>query len=301
MSRLKLLKFYINGNIAVERSDFVIKNRPLRLNESFKYEFPNIIEIKLTDRCSYECLLCPEQSKSGGINNFQKDRLFKVLSELPKLPLLFILSGGNLLEIISGVCEVELFLRSTFKDCSIIVNLNSLDRNRVENLPHSFGGKEINKFIENTSFFSISLGQYYDSSLLNTSFFGGFSNFNRLLSSDLIFRLTYGSQIDKIIEDNENGYNNNSFIVSDDVVYKNKEIVLDTIEKLNLYHVSRSRLYFSSSSLKYLGITDNSYNLGWDGGYIYIDAVNGKYSIDRKNKINWDNIKSLEFYDTYNK
>lgn len=286
---------YVNGNVLIRRSGFVLENRVLRLDETPRYDIPDIIEIKVTDKCDYECLLCPEQSKSSGINRFKKELLFEKLSDLPKLPITFVLSGGNLLENICGVNELIIFLKKTFKGCKVISNLNALNVKRVESLSGSFGKAVINSFIDNTDYFSISLGQKYHKNFIKDNFF---SNTCFWKLHNLIFRLTYGSPVEEILKDikTDIGFNN-YFIISD--VYNKKEYITDFINE-SKSHILDLKMYFTSESAKEFGILDNRYLLGWDN-YLFIDSVSGEYSIDKKERLNWENISIQDFYDTYSK
>lgn len=289
---------YINGNTLVKRSKFKIKNKILRLGEVPKYEFPDVIEIKVTNKCIYECSMCQEKSKSNGTNKIQYDILISKLSELPKIPCIFILRGGNILENLKELYHLIKFLKSEFQGCVIISYINALDVKRIENLSHcSFGRDHINKFIFGTDYFSVSLGQYYDKSLLKFTFANN-TGLARLTSyHNIIFRLEYGSPIKDILRDiSENYYNNSDIMIPNEMIIKNKDIITETIDNLELHLSNSLKIYLESNILG----SKEKYLLGWNN-YMFIDAVEGKFSMDKKTKVSWDNIKLLEFYDTYNK
>lgn len=90
---------YKNGNyIVTDRSIFgTIEKRALRFGEDFIPEFPDSIDLKLSNRCSTGCQFCHEKSiETGKLANL--DELKKHLRDIPRVPIEFALGGGNLLE-----------------------------------------------------------------------------------------------------------------------------------------------------------------------------------------------------------
>lgn len=95
-----MLEFrYLNGNYIVYNngSDHLFK-RALRYGEQFKADFPDSIDLKITNKCSWGCPWCHESSCSTG-KSFDYDHTVKILSKLPKLPIEVAIGGGNILEI----------------------------------------------------------------------------------------------------------------------------------------------------------------------------------------------------------
>lgn len=93
------MKSYINGNYFVmihERSG-TKEYRALRSGEDFKAEFPDSIDLKITDKCSIGCPFCHESSTpQGQEGDFVEIK--RVLSQLPEYPIEIALGGGDLLE-----------------------------------------------------------------------------------------------------------------------------------------------------------------------------------------------------------
>lgn len=91
---------YINGNYFVEinRKTGTKKYRALRRGEDFNAEFPDSIDLKITDKCNIGCPFCHESSTSSG-NTGDLKLLQKCLSQLPKgFPIEIALGGGDILE-----------------------------------------------------------------------------------------------------------------------------------------------------------------------------------------------------------
>ena len=88
---------YKNGNYIVTASGFNLEKRCLRRGEDLKPDFPDSIDLKISNRCSSGCPYCHESStKDGDICNTEE--LFKHLSELPKEHIEIAIGGGNVLE-----------------------------------------------------------------------------------------------------------------------------------------------------------------------------------------------------------
>lgn len=92
-------EYYLNGNYMVfyDYGDRQIK-RCLRIGEDFKAEFPDSIDLKITNKCSHGCLYCHENSVSEGAS-FNLDHTIETLRQLPKYPIEIAIGGGNVLDI----------------------------------------------------------------------------------------------------------------------------------------------------------------------------------------------------------
>lgn len=96
---------YKNGNYIVTTSGINLEKRCLRRGEDFKPEFPDSIDLKISNRCSSGCPYCHESStKDGDVCNTRK--LFEHLNELPKEPIEIAIGGGNVLESKGELMEV---------------------------------------------------------------------------------------------------------------------------------------------------------------------------------------------------
>lgn len=89
---------YINGNYVV----FPLpgggrQKRALRSNENLNPNFPDSIDLKITNSCSQGCPFCHENSIPGG-KSFSLSRTRSVLSTLPKAPIEIAIGGGNIFD-----------------------------------------------------------------------------------------------------------------------------------------------------------------------------------------------------------
>jgi hypothetical protein len=90
---------YLNGNYIVTSSynNFTIKKRALRINEELKADFPDSIDLKISNRCSIGCKYCHENSIPTG-DIFDFDKTTKILSQLPEVPIEIAIGGGDVFE-----------------------------------------------------------------------------------------------------------------------------------------------------------------------------------------------------------
>ena len=138
---------YINGNYYVEIDARLgtKKYRALRQGEDFCAEFPDSIDLKITDKCSIGCPFCHESSTPRG-NTADLRLLQRVLGQLPQgFPIEIALGGGDILEcptltlplikwlkedqgrIVAGTFNVRSLLRNlTEDDTKIIRSLDSI-------------------------------------------------------------------------------------------------------------------------------------------------------------------------------
>ena len=100
--------------------------------EKFNPEFPDSLDIKITDQCNYGCSFCHESSKSSGKHGDLKNLLQK-LKGLPKGIELAIGGGNPLLH--PGLVEFLSELKDHFYT-ALTVNWNDIldpDKNRLLN------------------------------------------------------------------------------------------------------------------------------------------------------------------------
>lgn len=91
---------YLNGNYVVISSsfhDFTIKKRALRIGEELKADFPDSIDLKISNRCSIGCRYCHENSIPNG-DIFDFDKTKEILSQLPEVPIEIAIGGGDVFE-----------------------------------------------------------------------------------------------------------------------------------------------------------------------------------------------------------
>lgn len=103
-NRPKRLK-YFNGNYFVELHNRGTKiKRALRKGEEFSPEFPDSIDLKITDKCNIGCKFCHESSTTAG-KKFNLANTIQLLDKLPKCGIEVAIGGGDVL-----TCPTELGL-----------------------------------------------------------------------------------------------------------------------------------------------------------------------------------------------
>ena len=130
MNQSKLLKEYKNGNYKVK---LFLDGNKIRFTEEdeFKPEFPESIDIKITNRCVLRCLMCHEKSTPTGKDGDLFHPFFDTLKEGTELAI----GGGNPLE----HKDLVLFLK-IMKEKGIICNItvNQTHLVRYKTLIQSF-------------------------------------------------------------------------------------------------------------------------------------------------------------------
>lgn len=117
---------YKNGNYIVTASGFNLEKRCLRRGEDFKPDFPDSIDLKISNRCSSGCPYCHESStKDGDICNTKE--LFKHLNELPKEHIEIAIGGGNVLESKEELIEVLEWCKNRRHRPRITVNEDTIN------------------------------------------------------------------------------------------------------------------------------------------------------------------------------
>lgn len=88
---------YLNGNYIVVQREGILQKVALRANEELVSDFPDSIDLKVSNRCSNGCPFCHENSTPvGSILDIEKSK--QILEQLPKLPIEIAIGGGNILE-----------------------------------------------------------------------------------------------------------------------------------------------------------------------------------------------------------
>ena len=119
---------YINGNYIVNVLRFDGRSkRTLRVGENFEPQFPDSIDLKITNRCSIGCPWCHESSEpGGGIFDFTKTT--NILSSLPRVPLEIAIGGGDVLECPEEAIELVKWIKDYGFHPRLTVNIESLKK-----------------------------------------------------------------------------------------------------------------------------------------------------------------------------
>ena len=290
---------FINGNVLIKNpSRFFKSHKSLRIGVPRIYDFPDTIEIKITNKCIHQCLYCSGRSNEIGKNNINSE-LYLKLNNFPDSPVLFILSGGNILENLNDTYDILKFLNEKFSNYRICIKINAMDLERLE-LSSSFGKRIINKIFE-SSFLCISIDNCKDYNIVK-------NKLKKLLwKTDIIYSFDHTvspfNSIEELKDFNvviDGGIGN---LIQKDEIYR-------FIEKQRYYLKNNSKIFFSKDAYNQLDLDkilleDEKilYSTGWDN-LVYIDAVEGTYSKSKldSNKVKWDDLSIIDYYhDTYNK
>ena len=86
---------YKNGNVEVTIHDDGTKER--KWEGEMQVDFPESIDVKITDYCQMGCPMCHESSTANGQHG-DLDKLIEVLDQLPKVGIELAIGGGNPLD-----------------------------------------------------------------------------------------------------------------------------------------------------------------------------------------------------------
>lgn len=118
---------YRNGNYLVNIDNKGNKSFiGLRVGEEFNPQFPDNIDIKLTDRCNNGCPFCYESSSSMGKEG-NLSGLHAVLSSLPRVPIELAFGGGSLFTIDTDKLRTFLWYLKEERGNKIGVTINFRD------------------------------------------------------------------------------------------------------------------------------------------------------------------------------
>lgn len=121
---------YINGNYFVmSRRDGSKVKRALRFDEDLWAEFPDSIDLKITNACSIGCRYCHESSVAGA-KKFNLEKTIEVLDKLPKCGIEVAVGGGDIFdeECIADAEMLVKWLKANSFQPRITVNYKTLQR-----------------------------------------------------------------------------------------------------------------------------------------------------------------------------
>lgn len=291
---------FINGNTLVKLNGLQVSHKSLRLDVPIKYEFPDVVEIKVTDRCIHSCLYCHEGCREYGNNTF-KSEIYDKLNTLPDKPIMFVLSGGCILENLTGLKDIINFLDHKFLSPPICVKINFLDLERINNLPETFGKQLTNVLLYRPNYFLLSINQVLNLDFEKITESGLLDRFSP--DSNIIWRFDHTKFPFEVIESvlNKKIYSGVKYLVEGGTGALCQEDKIKEFLDKQRYHIRKPYILFDSDAYSQLNLDDflqpsekDIYSLGWDN-YVYFDAVRGEYRKDRLSKgIDWKD------YDTSN-
>ena len=287
---MKLLNKYLNGNVTVTLFDNGTKIQEWDDNEGAHPDYPNSMDIKITDYCDVGCKWCHEKSTIKG-KHADLEYLLEIIQDLPKGTELAI-GGGNPLSH-PGLVP---FLISC-KSLGLIPNLTVNYFHIVAQYPL------INKLLDNGLIYGLGLSipDDFNESIINL--------INK--KDNLVYHVIAGvndlSILDKIKESpvqkclilGYKDYGRGEKYHSQEVT-GNLQNWTDNLEQ----YIKKIHLSFDNLALKQLNIkqylTDDEWSrfyCGTDGAFtMYIDAIEQKYAMSSTNPNKYDlvgNIKNI--------
>ena len=126
---MKLVKdLYINGNYQVTIFGIYGETREylaLRDGEELVSNFPDSIDLKITNKCSHGCKFCHESSSSTG-KSFNLSRTLEILDDLPKVGLEIAIGGGNIFDCWEDFLSLCTVLKKRNHNIRCTINLKDL-------------------------------------------------------------------------------------------------------------------------------------------------------------------------------
>ena len=320
------MKSYKNGNyIVYQTGEGDMIKRACRFGEDLVADFPDSIDLKISNRCSWGCTFCHESSTPQG-KIFDLEKTMEILSQLPKVPIEIAIGGGNVLDSPEETLKLVNLLNEEGYRTRVTVNIKDLNTCSEES-------KKIIKSVGGVGVSLDSLPVLYDDNPFGPSLRKTFVNLldEKLDESFWIseYRLqTYvahiiagvfpSSQLEELFESADMpililGYKQWGRAKNTELPEDIKEF--ERIVKRNIYkqrlrntnNLSKGRtIGFDNLALEQLDIksslTDyewNSLYMGDEGSHsMYIDAVNGEYARTSRSKdrVSWDSIGLLDYF-----
>lgn len=272
---MKLLNKYLNGNVTVTLFDNGTKIQEWDDNEQPNPDYPNSMDIKITDYCDAGCKWCHEKSTTNG-KHADLEYLLDFLQELPKGTELAI-GGGNPLDHPGLVPFLE-----TCKSLGLVPNL-------TVNYKHACRVKYtdlINKLLDNNLIYGLGI------SILDNFVEYDITKFNK--KDNIVYHVIAGVNDLSILDKIKNSCVQKCLILG----YKNygrgeKYLSPEVVSNLSNWsdnlgqYIKKIHLSFDNLALKQLNIkqylTDEEWNqfyCGGDGSFtMYWSAVENFYSV----------------------
>lgn len=121
---------YINGNYVMSsrKHNFVRYRETLRSGEPFLPDFPDSIDLKITNKCSIGCPFCHESSRGNG-RSFNLSKTMQLLDTLPdNVNIEIAIGGGDVLEIPDETIALIKHLKRKGYNTAITVSIESLKK-----------------------------------------------------------------------------------------------------------------------------------------------------------------------------
>lgn len=303
---------YINGNyfVTMNKNDGTKTYRALRLDEPIlKADFPDSLDIKITNKCRFNCPFCHESSTITG-KSFDVDKTISILDTLPKVGIELAIGGGDILEIEKK--QLFKFLewceRNNF--CTrATINWKDLLVHGIDEINKRFGYVVGYKGISVSSDSNI-----IDIKRVNNSLY------------DVVFHVIVGinpiEQVEEMIKSNEFlsilvlGYKNwgrgKNYKIDESNLLKWKQGIKNIMFNRRINpRMMKSTIGFDNLAIEQLDIRGSMLEEEWCNSYMgdefthsmYIDAVDGIFAPTSRDpfRVSWDSMSLLKFFKTYRK
>jgi hypothetical protein len=294
---MKLLNRYLNGNVTVTLFDNGTKIQEWDDNEQPNPEYPNSMDIKITDYCNAGCSWCHEKSTVDG-KHADLEYLLDILQDLPRGTELAI-GGGNPLDHPGLVPFLE-----ACKSFGLIPNLTVNYKHISKSYKGIFKQKYVdllNKLLDNNLIYGLGLSipDYIENSVIN--------QFNK--KDNIVYHVIAGvnelSILDKIKKSPVQkclilGYKD----FGRGIKYRS-EGVTNNLENWtnNLgQYIKKIHLSFDNLAIKQLEISKYLTQEEWDSFYcgddgvftMYMDAVKQEFAMSSTNDIRYPLIGDMK-------
>lgn len=308
------MRKYINGNYLVTVGGAFGQDRKyetFRFNEDFNSDFPDSIDLKITNKCSHGCSYCHESSNSSG-KSFNLENTKQMLDKLPNYPIEVAIGGGNILECFDDLKELIKFCNVKSFDTRATLNIKDLenpDDHRIKELIRRLPiGVSINKYSQVETIKKHPDFDYYVTPVLHI-IVGVFpiEDLKNLLNSEDKFTKKI-----LILGYKQFGRAKN-IKLKDEIVDEWKQVISEYIYKSrqnkDLYQESMSKaVAFDNLAIDQLNIRDMLLETEWRNMYLgrdfshsmYVDAVEETFAptsrSDTSERESWKNTDIINYF-----
>ena len=318
---------YINNNYVVSVNYNRLTKRAFRIGEELVSDFPDSIDLKITNKCSNSCPYCHESSVADG-KSFDIDKTEQILSQLPKVPLEIAIGGGNVLEIPEKLEEFLLWCYD--RDLKTRLTINIQDINRLYEIGYEYPPTTLERILCIPDAIGVSINSLETNSLKikeydSVSYFFGRSDLDYKILGELsntftaVYHVIAGvfpyNDLEKLVGESNFpvlilGYKQWGRAINDplpaDIEKFEREVKKLLFRSRSNSTLHKSTICFDNLALEQLHILDSlspkeidTYYMGNEGSCsMYIDAVEGKFARTSRdsNRVDWDSINLIDFF-----
>ena len=281
---MKLLNKYINGNYTVEIDDNGTKIRETNDNK-YNADFPECIDLKITNKCDMGCKYCHEDSTNEGLHGDLDVKFIDSLKPYTELAL----GGGNVLfhpnltDFLLKLKEKHIIANMTVNQYHFMQSKTLIEKLVKLDLIKGLGISLINPTEE-----FINEVKKYDNAVIHV--------INGIVSSKDLEKL-YNNNLKLLILGYKEFRRGKTFY-NFDVEKKKKEMYNDIINVIKGFNT----VSFDNLALKQLDIKRllsnkdwNEFYMGNDGNFtMYIDLVNKKFAKNSISEKRYDLLDNIE-------